>query len=108
MKFSHKKRILWSRFVLLQHIGIHIMDVVGVTCYLAFGHVEEDGKAVGKEFGRAHGVKHDELAHDGVCCHLVQLAAAEVEYVLIVLCLNMSNAFLCQAHDLVESCYELG
>lgn len=78
--------------VACQLVHVELVDVVEVLRHFALGVVHEDGERLAEEFGRTLGVLQEQVAHDDVGGHLVELAGAEVEEVLIGRCLGLVDA----------------
>ena len=77
--------------VVWQLLNIECVDVVAVLGHFALGVVHEDHERLAEEFGSTLGVLKEEVAHDDVGGHLVELAGAEVEEVLIAWLLGLVN-----------------
>ena len=60
--------------------------------HLGFCKVDIYLKALREEFGSLCGVLHQEVAHDDVGSHLVEVAGAEVEQLLILSFLDCGGA----------------
>ena len=65
-------------------VGVHLADEVEVLLYLRLGVVDVNLEATLEEFGCGGGVLEEEVGHDAVCGHVVEVTCEEVEKFLVV------------------------
>ena len=85
-----KKESYWSGEMSL--LAQRVLYPAVVLLHLGLGQTDIVAQALTEELGRLGSILHEEMAHDDVGSHLVEVACAEVEHVLVASFLHGSGA----------------
>ena len=77
-------RRFYSRLaVAIQLLCRELADKIEMLLHLGLGIVHIHVQALGKQIGTARGILHQQMAHDGVGCHLHQTTGHEIVQFLV-------------------------
>ena len=78
--------------VVVELLSVQLAKQSSMFLHLGLGEVDIDLEALAEELGSLRRVLHEEVAHDDVGCHLVEVTGAEVQELLILCFLHGSYA----------------